>query len=346
MSPTLTAAARTPWVSRHGRFARCSPEQLAAAAIDGATRQGGIDAARVHRLVLACDTLVGAQSMNLARRVALLLGWEAVPALTVDAQGVGDFAALDIAVDAALSNRHDAGVTVVAAVDVTSTVPPGAALVRDFGRPTVDEPESVRLERLVAAAELTRADLDRAVAENLPVGPRSAAGVVPVRANGVLVDADDEVVLEVATDLEPLHGEGGVLTAAHMAQLADGAAAVIIDPHPSTEGRSVDVALTATAHDATIESIAELAGDATAIADRSVVIHQVAALPSDVAIPSVLALGSVPSADGLRMVVDGYHAVPRGFRVLRRGRDGQLAWVDIGPVDGTRDGDATPSPVA
>ena len=342
MSLTLTAAARTPWVARHGRFARCGPDQLAAAAIDGAASQAGVDPARVRRLVLACDTLVGAQSMNLARRVALLLGWESVPAFTVDGQGVGDFAALDIA----QGDRHDAGVTVVAAVDVTSTVPPGAALVRDFGRPTLDEPESVRLERLAAAAKLTRADLDRAVAQHLSASPRATAGVVPVRANGVLVDADEEVVLDVAAELEPLHGAGGVLTANHGAPLADGAAATIIDSGPTSEGRSIDVGLAATTHDATIEAMGELVDDATAIADPSIVIHQLAGGQRDIAIPSVLAMGSVPSADGLRMVVDGYHALARGFRVLRRGRDGQLAWVDIGPETGTRDGAGVPPPVA
>ncbi|MFV2040262.1 MAG: hypothetical protein ACC660_08460, partial [Acidimicrobiales bacterium] len=126
-----------------------------------------------HRVLVACDTGVGIQALNIARRAAMELGWSTVPALTIDGQGVGDLGAVDLA-------ARTPGVTLVAAVDVTSAVPPGAGLVRDYGRPVLDEPEIVWLESLASRAGLSREQLDSTVARLhgvVPMPPTALAAV-------------------------------------------------------------------------------------------------------------------------------------------------------------------------
>ena len=110
-------------------------------AIGAAVERARLVGSDVTRLLVACDTGVGAQDLNLARRAALAMGWSGVPALTVDGHGSAGLGLLDLAMSLD-------GVTVVAGVDASSMVPPGAGLVRDYGRPTLDEPElGVEAER-------------------------------------------------------------------------------------------------------------------------------------------------------------------------------------------------------
>ena len=134
MPASLVAVARTPWAPRHTALDGSRPEHLLAAALDALVARASIDPAEIDRVLVACDTSVGAQDLDLGRRAVAELGWSSTPALTVDGHGVTGLALVALAAE--LPGR-----TVVAGVDASSMVPPGAGLVRDYGRPTLDEPE-------------------------------------------------------------------------------------------------------------------------------------------------------------------------------------------------------------
>lgn len=327
---SIRSAARTPWVARHGPLASTRPETLLAAAVDGAVREAGFSPAIVDRVLVACDVGVGAQDLNLGRRALVELGWPSVPALTVDGQGTADLGLVDIA-------GRLGEVVVVAAVDLTSTVPPGAGLVRDYGRPLSGEPEVAWLDGLARAAHLTPDRLDEIVegvsATRTSRAPTGGLVAVGTGRDAVAGDVPPGPIDE--AELPPLV-EDGVQTARHLARLADGAAAVVVAPGEA--GRAVETRLVAGPPDAVID---ELRSQCTAasrhgpvlVAESSAV---VAALVSGcggtldtAAVAAVLAAGSTPSADGLRMLVDAFHGVPTAVSVLRRGMHGQLAMATL-----------------
>ena len=300
---------------------------LLATVIEAAVNQAGYRPRDVGRVLVACDTGVGAQDLNLARRAALELGWDEVAGITVDGQGVGDLTCVGLA-------ASWPGVTVVAAVDVTSVVPPGAGLVRDYGRPTLSEPDLIWLEAVAQTAGFDAARLDAAAARLRSVGAPSGPGIVAVSVGTSTVEADAGVPIDAAAaDLEPLSGPGGLLTAAHEAPLADGAAAIVIEHGRPTRPsarllRSSELVAGPTA--TILERLSAPTDSLTLLGDASVVIHEVIGLEVASGVSSVPAVGSTPSADGLRLLVDAFHATESSCRIVRRGRHGQTCVVEIG----------------
>ncbi len=322
------AGARTPWVSRLGAFAEVHPEILLAHAVRAALDRAGCNATDCVLLLVACDTPVGAQATNLARRVARSLDAERLPAFTIDGQGVAGLAGL------AFASGLD-GPVIVAGVDSTSVVAPGAGLVREYGRPTPDEATDLRfLDAVVSAEGLTRTDLDgrlealRRRADHLAVGTMIAA----VATAGGAVAQDEPARVAPPQDLLPLTDDG-VLTAAHQAGLCDGAAAVVVAPR---RGRAISaVHLSAAPPDRladTLVDVCRAAPSPVALADTSVVLHELLArrgVPAAGGAASVPIVGSVPSADGLRILVDMAERTTAAFTVVERGRSGQLVRVSL-----------------
>lgn len=326
----LAAGARTPWVRRFGALAEVHPEVLLARALGAAVAAAGIELSDCSLLLVACDSPVGAQGMNFARRAALGLGAHEVPALTVDGQGIADLALL------ALANGAGRAVA-VAAVDSTSVVAPGAPLVRDFGRPSPTEPtEAMLMEEIVRSSGMSASELDSASLEwrSTTTGDLDASVRVDVPSGRVVVVGDEPPEWDHLDRLDPLVG-GGVVTAAHSAGLADGAAAVVLSPDA---GRSVETVIAAVDPPDVSRALLELSRSAPhpiALADPSVVIHEVLRRagiePTSSGVGSVPALGSAPSADGLRVLIDAAAISPGGVSVIRRGRGGQVTRVDLGP---------------
>jgi hypothetical protein len=325
----LSAWARTPWVQRFGSLADVHPEVLLGEAIAAATKRAGLEVSDCSLLMVACDSPVGAQASNLARRVALLHDAPHLTALTVDGQGVADLALVG---QAALLGG---GPVIVAGVDSTSIVAPGAALVRDYGRPTTtDVTEASFMEAQARAAAMTTAGLDEAARVMAQTtAPTSGAHIVSVRVGRGEVTSDNPSERPPTRGLLPLT-DGGVVTAAHTASLADGAAAVVLANGPGRPVSSAD--LTAGAADSIGDALVLACHDAAApiaLAERSAVLHEIVRA-SGVGfldgVNAVLALGSVPSADGLRMLIDAAEATSDGFTVIGRGRGGQIASVTIG----------------
>lgn len=325
---SVTAGARTPWAPRNGALAAVHPEELLGLAIGGVAAQRGVSPHRIDRLLVACDTSVGAQDLNLGRRAALALGWQSVPALTVDGQGSGDLALVGLA--ATLP-----GVTVVAAVDATSVVPPGAGLVRDYGRPRLEEPPAALLERLAIEGGLDRAMLDEQARQlaALPGDPAigTSEWLVPVaRSDGETCELDIGVDAADLDQLEPAGGDSGLLTAGHDAPLADGAAAVLVESSVVGRREITGHTFAAGAPEEVVARLTAACPDGVVmLAESSAVIHALVDRLGCSRVAAVGALGSAPAADGLRMLVDGVHACPDDFTVIRRGRFGQVAAVSI-----------------
>ncbi|MGI9624073.1 MAG: hypothetical protein ACR2PK_14655 [Acidimicrobiales bacterium] len=322
----VTAAMRTPWALRHGSLNSIDPSTLLASALESTRTQRAIDSTDIDLLLVACDTSVGAQAVNIARRSVLELGWSDVVALTVDGQRAAALALVGLA-------SQSSATTMVASIDCTSTVPPGADLVRDYGRPRRSEPEIETLDALVSDRGISSRTLDElAAAMREPPTERSPA-VAPVRVGSRTIDRDEPDPREF-DELTPLTS-GGVVTAWHVAEYADGAAAVIVEP---TDGIGRQVAGTSFAaepaeHDAdSLEKLVRNADAEVVVAEPSAVLLAAAGLlRPHPRVASPLALGSAPSGDGLRCLVDAWHTIDDEVLIVSRGDHCQTSTVTLGP---------------
>jgi len=327
----ITSAARTPWAHRHGPLASVRPEVLLQTALTAVLERAGLRSADIDRVLVTCDTSVGAQDFNIARRTVLALDWGHTPALTVDGQGVGGLALIEMA--SSLPGR-----TVVASVDASSLVPPGAGQVRDYGRPACDMPEVEWLEALATQLGLSRATLD-STATTFREPSLAFEAVVPVRSGASrTVDTDTQVALPDMNELPPLLASDGLLTAAHLAEYADGAAAVVIESQVPHGRAIVGKVFSAGPRYSIVERLIELgsvsrSGASLLVAETNAVVlaalDRTAAAPQARPVGSPLALGSAPSGDGLRTLVDAFHNIDGQVQVLSRGRDGQAASVSM-----------------
>lgn len=326
----ITAAARTPWAVRGGALAAAGPEHLLQAAVRAAVLRAGIAPETIDRVLVACDTTVGAQDLNIGRRAVLDLGWVETPAVTTDGQGVGGLALVGMA-------ARLGGCTVVAGVDATSVVPPGAGQVRDYGRPVLDLPEVEWLEKLAAGHHLTRAQIDEVASSlRVSVAPMNES-IVTVGTGQALVEIDAWSRDANLSQLEALTGPGGLQTAAHIANYADGAAAVVVESDGGGGREILHHGLRAGSQASVIERMAELMASEPDgnwfVADHSAVaisaLQTAGVAVSDQSVPSTLAVGSTPSINGLRLLVDVFNRVTGNAAVVSRGSMGQIATVSI-----------------
>lgn len=330
--PAIIAAARSPWALRHGALAGVRPEALLAAALSHLSATMQTSAQRppvgVDRLLVACDEGVGAQDLNIARRVGLDLGWANVPALTLDGAGATGLSLLDMA--ARLPGR-----TVVASLDTTTMVPPGAGRVRDYGRPARAEPEVARLDNIAARLGHDRNALDSAASQfRQNTSPMQHPHIGGIRVGSRLINSDspDDRVLDLVT---PPLVEGGIQTSFHHAEYADGAAAVLVESN-GDGGRPIHHhEVRATSEDEVDEALRAVVNQATRrgptwLAAASVVEAAIAPLASDPRLRSPIASGSCPSGDGLRMLVDAFHLIPEACSIVRMGGLGQIVSVTLG----------------
>lgn len=324
MSGSLIAVARTPWAPRHTSLEGHRPEELLGAALIGVARRAGVEPEAIDRILVACDTSVGAQDLNLGRRAALGIGWERTPALTVDGQGVGGLALVGLAAQLP-------GLTVVAGVDASSLVPPGAGLVRDYGRPALEAPDHQVLDRWAQARGLDTATLDEAVETAQRAAVLTNPSIVEIESCTVVADT------AVRQERSAAFVSGGVVAPHHLAPWADGAVAALIG---SADGRPIDHwSFEAVPEVALIDRLSAPGNDVIRlVADNSAPVAALSApLPSGVASP--LAIGSAPSCDGLRVLADAASVLDEAFEVRTRGGHGQIAVVSVGACGlGTKKG--------
>ncbi|MBO0607596.1 acetyl-CoA C-acetyltransferase [Myceligenerans salitolerans] len=131
----IVATARSPIGRAHkGSLRDVRADDLAARMVEAAVgRVPGLDPARVEDLLLGCGLPGGRQGMNMARVVAVLLGWDTVPGATVTRYCSSSLQTTRMAFHAVKAGEGDvfvsAGVESVSGMDVgSSDLIPGADL--------------------------------------------------------------------------------------------------------------------------------------------------------------------------------------------------------------------------
>ena len=233
----ILRAGRSPFGARHGACARRHPAELLAEVFAAVLAESGTDPGVVDEVLVGCATPVGAQAANVAAAAARAAGgMSGVPASVVSTQDTSSLVALVRAVDAVRSGR--CGVVLVGGVELMSTVPAGADMSqRGFGLPLSPAPGEAHPPP-GPAAELwaQRHGVGRDRLEE--VGRRSRRRAQEARAAGRLAaellppGGDDELLRAgEAADRQPpegLYSRDGLLTAATVAPMADGAAAALV----------------------------------------------------------------------------------------------------------------------
>lgn len=243
----ILGAGRSPFGARHGRFARRHPADLLGEVFAVLLARSGVDPAAVDEVLVGCATPVGAQASNLAGAAARASGHlQGLPASVVSTQDTSSLVALVRALDAVRSGR--CGVVLVGGVELMSTVPAGADLShRGFGLPLPPSPAEALLppgpaaeqwarsrgvsrDRLETVAQRSRRRAreaqacGRLAAELLPTS--DGAGEVPSGTAGDELLCAGEAGDQRST--RGLYSRDGLLTAATVAPMADGAAAAVL----------------------------------------------------------------------------------------------------------------------
>ncbi len=243
----ILAALRSPFGMRHGALAAIPPSDLLAEVLGGLLARCDIDPDDLDEVIAGCATPVGAQAGNLAGHAVRRCGWRAhLPATTVSTLDSSSLLALVHAAGAIAAGRGE--LILVGGVEHMSTVPAGADMtVRGFGLPPTHRaalPPGPAAERWAHDRGFGREQLESAAersrrrAAQADAARRLAAEILPVRAGGCgarLIDGDELVARTGSGDravTEPAAGgtysDGGLLTAATAASMADGAAAVLV----------------------------------------------------------------------------------------------------------------------
>ncbi|MCB0997537.1 MAG: hypothetical protein KDB21_20740 [Acidimicrobiales bacterium] len=230
----VLGVARSSLGAIHGRWASTPPAHLLGQVIAELVGRSGLDPAALGGIVVGCTTPVGAQADNVGRQAAVHAGLSELSAITLDRHDATPLAAVQVAASLSAAHRRP---FVAAAVDITSIVPPGAATVRDYGRPTLASlPDGLLAEREAQRDGLRRAELQavatrsrsRAAASgdlerDLLTG-RADVQRSPIRSDEVPPEPTDDLIEAMTGQFEA----DGIVSAATMASLADGAAAVLV----------------------------------------------------------------------------------------------------------------------
>ncbi|MER6523820.1 thiolase family protein [Streptomyces sp. NPDC001508] len=237
----IAAAVRTAVGRRGGGLAGLHPAGLSAAVLRALVERTGIDPESVDDVIWGCVSQTGDQSGNIGRYAVLAAGWpESVPGTTVNRACGSSQQALEFAVQAVLSGRHD--VIVAGGVEVMSRVPLGSA--KAGGVPYGPEVlaryqdfsfnQGISAEKIAQKWGLTRDRLDAYAARSHERAAAAQDGgafdeqIVPVA--GVTADEGIRRGTSVRTlaGLKPSFLDGGVIHAGNASQISDGAAALLV----------------------------------------------------------------------------------------------------------------------
>jgi len=256
----IVEAIRTALAGRNGALATWHPVDLAGEVVRAVTQRSGIDPGIVDDVIVGCVTQTGEQGLNLGRNVALAAGLpDSVPGTTVDRQCGSAETALHFAAQGVMAGAYDA--VIAAGVESTSRVPMGSTITGGPGRPFGPRmtqryssgggliPQGPAAEGVAERWSLSRPELDAFSFESCRRATAAAAGGhFADQIVGVVVDSpsgkkelatDDGAgrcpTLEDLSRLRPQYQVGGVITAGNSAQMADGAAAVLVMSESAAE---------------------------------------------------------------------------------------------------------------
>lgn len=263
----IVAATRTP-IGRAGRgsLVDLRPDDLTATAVQAAMAQvPELDAGEVEDLLLGCGLPGGEQGFNMARVVAVLLGWEHVPGVTVTRYCSSSLQTIRMAAHAIKAGEGD--VFVAAGVECVSRLSKGSSdSWPDTQNPRFTDAQARTQRRAEGGAEpwsppeglpdvyiamgetaenvadlkgVTRERMDAfaLLSQQRAVESQKngffAREITPVRLpNGNLVDTDDgprpNTSADKLAELPPVFRPDGRVTAGNACPLNDGAAAVVV----------------------------------------------------------------------------------------------------------------------
>ena len=233
----ILRAGRSPFGARHGRFAQRHPAELLGEVLAAVLAESGTDPGAVDEVLVGCATPVGAQAANVATAAAREAGGlSGIPASVVSTQDSSSLVALVRAVDAVRSGR--CGVVLVGGVEMMSTVPAGADMSqRGFGLPLSPRsgeahlPPGPAAERWAQRHGVGRDRLEevgrrsRRRAREAQAAGRLAAELLPLAGGDELLGDGEAADRQLS---EGLYSRDGLLTAATVAPMADGAAAALV----------------------------------------------------------------------------------------------------------------------
>lgn len=267
--PVIVSTARTP-IARafKGSFVSERPEDLAAAAIQAAvTAVPQLDPREVEDLIVGCGVPGGIQGSNLARIIAVQLGWDMVPGVTVSRYCASSLQSIRSAAQAIRSGEGDvfiaAGVESISSFAMTDVDNlPGArsprfeaAAARTRRRaetgaawtdprlegqtPDVYIQMGQTAENVASRTGVSRDDQDQFALRSQSLAATSRANgfwteeITPYqRSDGEVISTDDsprpETTMNGLAALQPVFREGGTVTAGNSCPLNDGAAAVVL----------------------------------------------------------------------------------------------------------------------
>lgn len=349
----LIGLVRSPVGAAHGRWSCTHPAELLATVLAAAIDRGGRRPDEVGGLVVGVATSVGAHCDNIGRQAMAVLGWpDDLVAITIDRHDAHPLVALDVAGSWA---RRDGRPVLAAAVDLTTRVPPGAATVRDYGRPMgLTLPDGLVAEREAEQLGVSAADVVGLVERSRERWSRR-----PPHDPRVVGAAPDEVPAPVDLCGRGVFEPDGMLDAAAIAPLADGAAAALVAPDASGAGscpRLIGLATAAAPVDRPVSALlraAQLAMehshtsvealDRVEVDERlaPVAVAVIGGLGVDPALANpdggALALGSAPAVEGFRLLTTAVGGLERhgGGRALvvggGHGGLGSAAVVQVSP---------------
>ena len=251
----IVDAVRTPGGKRNGKLKDWHPAALAAHVLKALEERNGIDPVIVDDVIMGCVMQVGKQALNIGRNAVLTAGWpESVPATTVDRQCGSSQQAMHFAAQGVMAGAYD--VVIAAGVEVMSSTPMGASVVKGMGFPFPKEmfdryennlpPQGIGADMIADEYGITREDMDAfgALSQQRAVQARAEGRfdneIIPVpytagegddQISGV--HSTDEGIREGTTaeslaSLKPAFKEDGKITAGNSSQICDGASAVLI----------------------------------------------------------------------------------------------------------------------
>ena len=216
--------------------------------------RAGLQPGSVGAVVIGCESQVGAQAGNIARRAVLAAGWpDNVPGLTVECHAASSAQAANWAAGAVLSGAAE--LVVAGGVEVMSAVPLGASLAqpvlgKPIGRRLAERypggeglpPPGLAAEEVARHWKLRREDLDawafgsfrKAIASSSGQPSLMALGSPPGldAPAGALLKRDENIArpptLAALRRLVPAYVPNGVVTAGNMAREGDGASGVVV----------------------------------------------------------------------------------------------------------------------
>ena len=266
----IVAAARSPiGRARKGSLASIRPDDLTAQVVRAALGQvPQLDPADIDDLMLGCGLPGGEQGFNMARVVAVLLGYDTLPGTTVTRYCSSSLQTTRMAMHAIRAGEGDvfisAGVETVSrfergssdswpdthnpvfgdAEDRTRHIAENGA--DDWNDPREDEhlpdvyiPMGQTAENLARLKGVTREDMDHFGVRSQNLAEKSIANgffareITPVTLpDGTVVEKDDGpragVTYEAVSQLKPVFRPDGRVTAGNCCPLNDGAAALVV----------------------------------------------------------------------------------------------------------------------